>query len=490
MRRLALILAAMLALAPAARAETQVSDPGDPFAWLDSMPDISADYEGTFLHLTEAIRQGRETGFPSPDWGILFAMLADFYRNDRGNAAYALRLTEEGLEVTAHWGPEADQIRSILNASRSYALADLGRYGEAAAAGRLSLPQYRIGLGDKAAEDYLATIREWEKGLPTEANTAPLDLARQVLVEAGQAVDRGDYGRGLMLASRAVLPEDSALDPVAVRRLAAEAGMISGRALFAMGRPEQALEVLRRASAAALDRGASDRQGHPVWRQEPGDGALRIASLYFWYGRAAMDRGLYDEAAWAYGVADAITTRPAMRFSLTMARVRLMQLRGDEAGSLTLLAQSAAEARARDDELDARRAEFYVATAQVRMAATPEALQALVAATGRVLDLSAGDTIEARADRAFYLTEAAYFLAGYQGFNATAVDYARRALAERRRLVLESRDSELGVEGQERETGSLVATYLEAAGAEAGAMPEAVCPDIDGMGCILIADTP
>lgn len=487
-RGLLLALCLVLAL-PAVAQET--TDPGDPYYWTDRMPPFDdGNFAPAFAHLTEAIRQGRERGFPNPDWGLLFVLLADLYRNDRGNAGYALRLTEEGLEVAAPWGEASAEVRSMLNVSMSYALADLGRYREAAEVGRLGLPLYRKGLGDGMADTYLSEIEQWEKGLATEANTSPLELARAALVEAGQAVDRGEYGRGIMLASRATLPEDAALDPAEVRRIAAEAGMITGRALYTMGRAEEAADVMGRAIDAALDVEATNAAGKPVWRQDPGVGMKRIAALFFWYGRAVMDLSAYDEANWSYQIADQITEDPLMRTNLLYVRARLMQLQGDEAGSRDLLRSAADASRAQGDEMQATWAEFYIALSLARDKPDAESRRQLAEVTERAVAERADDS--QRTDRAFFLSEAADSLVNYPDSNRTALDFARRALADRMAMMQQSADSEAGTDSVARETSALVARLLLAANNEASQLPEAVCPPPDavGMGCVIVLDTP
>jgi tetratricopeptide (TPR) repeat protein len=484
----ALMLSAVLALPVAGQGLPPGADPADPYAWLDSMPDMSQNFDATLVHLNDAIAQGRAAGFPNPDWGVLFAMLADLYRNDRGNAAYALRMAEEGLETMARWGPEGDEVRAVLNVSMAYSLADLGRYAEAVAAARAGLPFYRSAFGDDAAATLTSEIADWEKGLPVAANTSPLEEARAALVRAGEAVDRGEFGSALIFASRTVLPEGTGLDPAELRRLTAESALITGRALFSLGRLDEALEVMRRGTDAALDRGASTTAGHPVWRQEPGVGRRRIEALLFWYGRTAMELGLLDEAGWAYGMADAVTARPEDRLTLMLAQVRLMQLQGDEEGSVEVLRRGAEEARARGDELAARRAEFYMATSRLRSGATDETLAGLAAAIEAILPLLPGES--SRWERAFHLATGAEMMVGYVGYNATALDFARRALDERAALLRESRDSEGGVDQLARETTDLVGIYLQAAAIEAARLPGAQCPDEGATGCTLIVSTP
>lgn len=486
-RLVPLLLSAVLALPAFGQGLPPGADPSDPYAWLETMPDMSENFDATLVHLNEAIAQGRAAGFPSPDWGVLFAMLADLYRNDRGNAAYALRMAEEGLEIMARWGPEGDEVRSVLNVSMAYSLADLGRYAEAVAAARAGLTFYRSAFGDEAAATLSAEIADWEKGLPVEANTSPLELARQALVKAGEAVDRSEFGSALILSSRAVLPEDAALDPAEVRRLTAESALITGRALYSLGRLDEALEVMRRGADAAVDRAASTAAGQPVWRQDPGVGRRRIEALFFWYGRTAMELGLLDEADWAYRMADASTTDGEARASLMFAQVRLMQLQGDEDGSVEVLRRGAAEARARGDALIERRCEFYIATSRVRSLGTAEALDALIAAIEAILPLLPGEN--ARYERAFHLGTGAEMMVGLVGYNAKAQEFAHRALIEREAMLHESRDSEGGLDRIARETTDLVAIYLEAAGNEAVNLPGADCPEIEGVGCTVIVST-
>jgi hypothetical protein len=479
-------LALVLFLALPAQAQ-EAPDPYDVVERAMAQMD-AGDPEGVFATLNAGLRAGRASGFAHPDWGLVFALMADFYRNDRGNPGYALTLADEGLGAAAAAGPAAADVVSMLQVSRAYALADLGRLAEAAEGAEAALPRLRAGLGDEAAEDLRAEIAAWRAGAAGSAATDPVALARAALAEAGRAVDEGDFGRGLLLAARAELPEDTGLDPVEVRRLRAEAAMITGRALFTLGRTAEALEVLRRGAAAAVAWEESRAARTPLWRQDPGEGVRRLGMLFYWLGRAAMDEGLPEEAGDAFAIARAADSHPLTQTLAGFAQARLLQLKGDEAGSVVVLQDLAARAEAEGRPDDAATARFYIAMSRARTEGSPAALIALeeAARNGAAAKAAAGGS---GVDQAFFLSEAGLMLVNRRGLNARALTLARAALDLRLAHLAQAGESAGGEASLRAGIAGDVATLLLAANLQASATEAARCPEASLDGCVIIVET-
>lgn len=153
------------------------------------------DLTGYREYMSAAIRRARQEDVLPPEWAFLFGSYSDFVRNEDKNSPLALRLADEGL---AYLAPHADQnadLSALLQVSRVYALADLGRYDEASLAGRMAEPLFRSTMGDEMADDLLQVIAAWGKSEATIYNNAPADLARAELEKAEQALNRANMGR-------------------------------------------------------------------------------------------------------------------------------------------------------------------------------------------------------------------------------------------------------------------------------------------------------
>lgn len=481
-----------LALAlPAAAAE--LPDPG---AVIDRAMKLSAedDMDGAYEALAEGLQAARNAGELAPDWGIVFAIMTDMVRNFRENPAYALMLAEEGLAVVAPNAGEAQDVIAILNVSRSYALADLGRTDEAAAIGRLAEPQLRANMGDQVADDYLAEIAAWEGGAATAENgVSPMVLAGRSRDEASAALDDSDYARALTLAAQAVLPPETGLARDAVLLNNADAMRLTGRALYAMGRKDEALDALLQAAAFAL---GSDwhEQDQPAFQVSITGSEAEMTDLLIWLSRILMESGAEDSlylslARRMADMADTVTPTGPTTFTTAYIRSSLAQSEGRTDAALAELRALAARARAAGMEDYALLSEFYVQTQSAAAAETGTGIDAdgLIAA-GAAAIAHARANPASIIDPGFVAGETASFLVMTDRSDA-ALDFARQGFQARLDWLAVSGSAGLGEEAFRQNTRKLAETLLQAASAKDGQRPGAICPKVDGVGCVIIVET-
>lgn len=240
MRRVLHLLLACVGLLVGPPVHSQTSPAFDAaMAGLDRIMGEGGDADSIYKYLTETVRTSRAIGRSDPDFAIFYAMLADHIRNDGLNPVRALQVAEEGLELIAG-DPSQVDFSTILQVTRSYALADLGRLVEAYAQAQLILPTYRTLFDNDFAEDYAADAANWGQGELSDFNTAATELARQTLSRAYDLMEQRAYGRVLSLTSTALLPLGTGLAENEVRGINVEAEMLMARALEALGRNGQA----------------------------------------------------------------------------------------------------------------------------------------------------------------------------------------------------------------------------------------------------------
>ncbi|MBE0695099.1 MAG: hypothetical protein IH590_18635, partial [Aquamicrobium sp.] len=199
--------------------------------------------------LSKALREAAHGGSLDPVYAVLYAMYADTARFD-GNPSFALQLTDEGLALALS-APEPDaDVKNMLLVSRAYALADLGRYAEAIETVRITAlwmgerfgPDNRRALEDEAAA--------WDERLagedPKVANAPVAELAIKLLDQAQEALNAYDTARAITLASRAILPDGTAVGSTDVLYINARAQTLVGAAYGVEGRPAAAVAALRR----------------------------------------------------------------------------------------------------------------------------------------------------------------------------------------------------------------------------------------------------
>ncbi len=480
-RLIALLLSVGLAFGPLAGGRPAGAQPltmPDPYVVIDGLSPFmeAGDMEGAWRHLDRAIRDARRLGPLSPDWALVFAMLADSIRNIGENPAYALQIAEQGLDLARLGGADYANEAAALEVSRAYALADLGRMDEAVETATLALPALRATFGDQAADDLESYAKDWAEGDLTIFNTSALVLARRALDEAEAAFETGDHIAALTAAARADLPEGAGFDPAETALLRAEALALSGRALFLMGRLPEAQATLDEAAAQLLHPGWQAGEEH--WRQPPPQdpkSRARLTELFFWHSRGSVATGALVAAERALDVAERLNDRAAWRVTLLLPQVQIAQARGDAAGADALLARAEAAARAQDDPDFATLMRFYRATNQAAMAATWDAVDvpSLLGATEAALAVA-----EARPSSSisgdFVRTEAAEFLAG-----TGAQEEALRLL----RGITDDTPPRTEQERQERRRQAEI--HIGAAHAIASRDPDAFCPDVAGLGCVI-----
>ncbi|MFN4171658.1 MAG: hypothetical protein ACK4GW_07885 [Pseudorhodobacter sp.] len=475
--RAALALSLALGIGPVA---AQPSDAANPYAIIDSLAPFmeTGDMDGAWRHLDRAIRDAKRLGPLTPDWALIFAMLADSIRTLGENPAYALRIVEEGLDLARQGGPDYSDEAAALEVSRAYILADLGRFDEAVTAATLALPSMRARFGDQAADDLESYARDWSKGDLTAFNTSALTLARRALDQADEAFDRGDHIAGLTAAARADLPPDAGFAPKDSTLLRAEVRALTGRALFLMGRIPQARAALQEGVATILEPGWQGAD--PVWRvpvpQEVVTRA-RLTELFFWLSRTAIESDRLDEAGAALRIAETLNDREVWRGTLLLPQVQIAQARGDEAGADALLARAEADAQALGDDAFAALMAFYRVANRAAMAPTWDAVDVsgLLQVTEATLAAALPGTTSIDPD--FVRTEAAGFLT-----SAGAHDEALRLL----RGI--DRDRPARTDHQRRERRRQAETHMAAAHALASRDPSAFCPQVAGMGCVVYSD--
>ena len=444
----------------------------------------AGDLAGYEARVGAALRRAREEDVLAPEWAFLFSSFSDYVRNEQRNSPYALRLAEEGLAYLAPHAATNPELSASLQASRVYALADLGQYEEAARSARLAEPLYRKTMGAKLADDLLRTVAEWEAGRATVFNNAPVDLARETLAQAEAALDRGDYGLALTLAARATLPEGGGLKAEEVRRINAAVAGRTGRALYWLGRKREAFALMRAAAATIAPAGwDGPRAGLAKLTIDPGAERQALAELFFWLARAGLDT-------------DALWIVPAA----------LDQTRALDDGSIGALAISLTRAGWYDALFEPKLADEEITAAATTAEATGHGDRALLArhylalrryaATGAdpeatiLIDLTRRMAAEGGPgtfyDPLHVQTETAGMLAGSK-HGAAALEFARAALAGRLAMLGGSRDSALGQEGARTRVRGLAETLLWAAHAldSQGAGADCSRDEAAGRGCVI-----
>jgi tetratricopeptide (TPR) repeat protein len=486
-----LVLWLVLALPVAA---TELPDPNE---ILDRAVSLSAedDFDGAYEVLAQGLQAARNAGDLSPDWGIVFAVMADTVRNVRENPAYALMLAEEGLAVVAPNAADAQDVIAILNTSRSYALADMGRMEEAAAVGRMAEPLLRAGMGDQVADDYLREIASWEAGATTkESGVSPMALAERSRKDAAAALDDGDYARALTLAAQAMLPVNSGLPQGEVFLSNADAMRMTGRALYGMGRKEEALDALLQAASLAFEPGWDELEV-PVFFVKVEGAEEQLTDLMIWLARTLMDVGGDDQdylllAGRMADMAGRMTPTGPSSFTTAYLRSSLATRLGKPERAVAELTAMAAKARAEGMEDYALLSEFYVQTLTDANVGAVEEMDtdALIAAATAAIDHARANPASI-IDPGFVAGETAGFLI-LTGRTDAALKFARQAFQARVDWLAASGSAGLGEDAYRRNTRSLAETLLQAASRKDGTQPGAVCSDVEGVGCVIIVETP
>src|SRR5690606_18333117 len=109
------------------------------------------------------------------------------------------------------------EIRNTLMVSRAYALAELGRYDEAAEEATIASLWLEQRFGAQARANLEAEILGWLAVRNTDNLPSVAQVAIDLLQKAEAALIAGDTGNAIALASRAMLPDNSGLSAGAER---------------------------------------------------------------------------------------------------------------------------------------------------------------------------------------------------------------------------------------------------------------------------------
>jgi hypothetical protein len=488
MRHLVLVLLCAGLLALPARAEAPKTF-DDVIAALDG-PLGQGDTEAAMLVLAQALRDARVGGWLTPDWAIFYAMQADFTRLERGNPAYALQLTEDGLAMIASDPGQAD-FAAALRVSQSYALADLGRFAEAAQTARLALPAFRRQFGDADADDLAAHADAWAEGRLTEYNTSAVDLAGAALERAYAARSEGAHGRAIAIAAGAILPLGTDLPEMQVRGIDFEAEKLIADSLAALGRIPDSVAASRR----AIDHLTRTpwRTDSPIdwWPQRwnDDDRAVVFDALTELAPRA-MKAGQRDLGIAALREAGGLATTSDQRLLLLLLQASLAFRGGDVQAALDLIAETGTGARADGDRALAAMTVFYDAIVRARQnqrESRDTDPAPVIAATEAALALGAD---VGGIDRLLLLSEAAQVLADTPA-HGTALIWAREALGARRAALGERRDSAYAEAQARLGQRGLIETFLRAAHDTAGGLDPtrdtSFCPASPGFDSCVVA---
>ncbi|WP_435256985.1 hypothetical protein ACSBLW_12685 [Thioclava sp. FR2] len=485
MRRLILSFAVVLALVLPALAQ---DDPfPDPLVVLDEAFALwsAEDLAGYREYMSAAIRRARQEDSLSADWAFIFGTYADFVRNEDKNSPLALRLAEEGLAYLAPHGAENADLLALLQVSRVYALADLGRFDEAVTAARLAEPLFRQSMGDEMADDLLETVKAWDKGETTIFNNAPAELARAELKKADEALDRGEYGVAMTIAARASLPEGSGIDAAEVARVNAAAAAKTGRALYWLGRREEAFALLRRAALWIAAEGWEEAPDAAL-KVEPMGEAQAVTEMFFWLARAGLDTENFWIVPPALQMAERLDDGTLGLLPISYARATLYDALYDGAAAEAEFARAVTVAETGGKTEEILMSRYYLALRRYANTGADREAKALIALTREMAQKGSNttfyDPVHVQSETAVVLLESPY--------SQEALEFARAALKAKLAGIFASTDTKIGQDGQRAQTRRLVETLLQTAHLQDSRKPTADCsrPADQGFGCAIFYD--
>lgn len=397
--RLFRTLAAVLPLLAALPAAADHIDPFEVMQEAVNAYAKSERYADARAVLSKALREATHGGSLDPAFAMLYAMYADTARFD-GNPSFALQLTDEGLALALSVPePDAD-VKNMLLVSRAYALADLGRYAEAVESVRITA----LWMGERFGADNRKSLEDeaaaWAQKLasddPVAANAPVGDLAIKLLDQAQEALTAYDTAKAITLASRAILPDGTAVGSTDVVYINARAHTLVGAAYGIEGRPAAAIVALRRAvdllcaepwdgkAPAALLPLVHD---YPATRDVAWDSFSYLASN-------AVAVGDHTLALAALATVEDLADKPARRFALMVQRAGITFIRKDYQAAERIFLDSGRDAEAAGDRLNAALAGFYLAIARLYLsegAGVAPAKADLVKAAQSAADVADGD---------------------------------------------------------------------------------------------------
>jgi len=438
-----------------------------------------------YATLNAGIREARDEGWLTPGWSIFYAMLTDAARVQKNNPAYALQLADDGLALVAQGDGSFDEVGWALMISKAYALADLGRYAEAVEVGREALPLFRAAYGDADADEFAGYVEQWARGELGAFNRSALDISQERITEAEAAFGAGEYGRAIALAQSARTPAPPGAGPEALRAagLNFRAEHIVGRSQFALNRHRDACASLRAALRHVAD--PWDGSAPIAWRislELEQDRQLLYRHMSQ-LGSCAVHLGELDLAQGALREAEALALRPEWKADAMVSRASLLAQSGDWIEAHDVLQEAVGVAESSGNALIIDSTTFYAALVAVKTAVVrevPPPSARLIAAAEVILAQP-----EPPLGHAFVLRETAQTLLN-AGDREVALDFAERSIAIQRDWVLNSTDSQFGIEQARAGMASAVETFLSAAHRAASDTADpAACPEAEYRHCVI-----
>ena len=436
--RTTLLIAA--SLASPARADH--IDPYDTVQKIYESFKAGGSYQESRAMFSQALRDARHDGKLDPGFAILYAMYSDLARYD-GNPAFALQLADEGIALTLTEVPPDENLKNTLLVSRAYALAELGQYQQAVEGVAITALWMGEHFGDEARTDLEAMARGWAGQAAVAGGDgkfpSAVELSIDLLKKADDALNARDTRTALTLASRATLPENTALAPEDVAFMNARAHSVSGQAYAYEGRQRLAVIALRRAAdlvvAEPWDGKSKPRLRGQVEREE--GWKLLAWTIFSHLASAAVGAKELDMAQAAIDAASQLATTPEQRFTLLVQQAGLAFSSKDYARAVDVFSRGRRDAEAAGDAENAALARVYVAIA--RLSSAPE--DAVPAEEAELLE-AASDAANVMADDPqmveYVLTTAVRMAVGNTGSTTAALPLARRAFAvfrERQRAM-------------------------------------------------------
>lgn len=480
---LGVILSLASVVTPAAETFDDVLDALD-------TPLSAGDTHAAYGMLNRALRDARVGGWLTPDWAMFFAMQADFARLDHANPGYALQLTHDGLALIAG-NPDQAVFSMALQISQAYALADLGRFQDAAQVAQLALPEFRENWGHADADDLAARIRLWSDGKLSDYNTAATDLARQSMDAGYSAAAKGEHGRAIAMAAGSILPLGTDLPEGDVRAINAEAEVLIADSLAALGRTTDSANALLRAIGHMTR--TPWQVGHPIdwWPQSWADTDRQFMfRLLTDLSTQSLNLGHDQIGIEALREAAEFAVTPDNRNTLLLLQASLSYRAGNVNEALALIKQTRATAIATGDRDLVVMTDFYAAVVRDRLdrdSGQPSNPSLIVAAAESALaHASQGGGL----DRALILADTAQLLSRTPAHDQ-ALAYARASLTMRQAQIAARKDTDFASTQARLNARKHIETLLRSAHDASGGLDPARghnCPVAPGfVSCVIVS---
>jgi len=370
LRSLCMTLAMSMWLQPAAAHHV------DPYEVIDrafSAYKEREDYSEVRAVFSAALRDAPHSGKLDPEFALLYALYSDSTRYD-GNPSFALLLAEEGLALANSVAEPDIEVRNTLIISRAYALADLGRYEEAAKDATLASVWLEKRFGEQARADLESEVKKWTTMIDGADLPSVAELAIELLEKADDALVAGDTGTAISLASRALLPDASGLSNGAVRLVNAWVKSVVGAAYGVEGRHYPAAVTLLDAVNLLSAEPWNGRDIITVHQ----DIGTELSERIVWdvFIRLAASAVFIDELEIAEAAllnVEPYATTPEARYSLLVQRASVLMQSKDYAAVEKVFHDSEEAAIAAGNEENALLARFYALTMKVRQQDEPDA---------------------------------------------------------------------------------------------------------------------